>query len=130
MHAIRERLASVLLGLAVLGGSEAGAESRGRATLRLSVRRRPLSILSSGSYGFTFDVRVRDEALVDFLYIRQDNGLDLRRRDGGKQTLFDMNVEYYQGGGLIEFGDDTCGLSSLSARGSPAWRKAENIDSE
>ncbi len=67
-----------------------------------------MSIPSSGSHGFTFDVRVRDDALVEFICSRQDTLLKLQPGGlGSKQPLFDMAVEYYQGGGLIEFGDDT-----------------------
>ncbi len=64
-----KRLASVLLGLAVLGGSEAQAQKVEVTPFYgyqfgggHDVVRGRLSIPSSGSYGFTFDVRVRDDA--------------------------------------------------------------------
>ncbi len=73
----------------------------------LDVVRGNLSIPASGAFGFTFDVRVRDNAMFEFLYLRQDS--ELKFQPGGigpKEDLFDMAVEYYHGGGLIEFGDD------------------------
>jgi opacity protein-like surface antigen len=67
-----------------------------------------LSTPASGAFGFTFDVRVSDDVMFEFLYSRQDT--KLRFQPGGvgpKEDVFDMAVEYYHGGGLIEFGDET-----------------------
>jgi hypothetical protein len=73
----------------------------------LDVVRGRLSIPASGAFGFTFDVRVSDDVMFEFLYSRQDT--ELKFQPGGigpKEELFDMAVEYYHGGGLLEFGDE------------------------
>ena len=98
----------------------------------LDVVRGQLSIPSSGVYGFTFDVRVRDNAMVEFLYLRQDT--ELKFQSGGvgpKEELFDMAVEYYHGGGVLEFGEGQA--RPYVALGVGATRlapKAEAIGSE
>jgi len=73
----------------------------------LDVVRGRLSIPASGAFGFTFDVRVSDDVMFEFLYSRQDTELKFQPGGvGAKEELFDMAVEYYHGGGLIEFGDE------------------------
>lgn len=96
------------------------------------VVRGKLSVPAAGVWGFTFDVRVTDDAMIEFLYSRQDS--NLRFQQGGvgpKEDLFDLAVEYYQGGGLIEFGDGP--VKPYVALGAGVLRlnpKAGELDSE
>ena len=56
-------------------------------------------------YGVMIDVRVREDGHLEFLYSRQETTLEVSSTDflrPGKEH-FDLNVEYFQGGGVFEF---------------------------
>ncbi len=60
-------------------------------------------------FGFLVDVRVRPDAAVEFIYSRQQTTLELRSTDALRPSaeFLDLNVEYFQAGGVYEFlGDD------------------------
>ena len=62
-----------------------------------------LNMVNSGALGFTASMEVKPQTHIEFFYHRQDTRLDLERKpQGGKETLFDMSVEYYQGGVIQE----------------------------
>lgn len=72
----------------------------------IDVTRGTLLFPASGSWGFTLDVKVTDEGFVEFLYSRQDTTMRFQKGGvGPSEELFDVAVEYYQGGGGLEFGD-------------------------
>ena len=72
----------------------------------IDVARGKLLFPASGSWGFTLDVKVADEAFIEFLYSRQDTTMEFQQGGvGPREELFDVAVEYYQGGGGLEFGD-------------------------
>ncbi len=70
--------------------------------------------------------------MFEFLYSRQDTTLDFQQGGiGGKEELFDMAVEYYQVGGIIEFGEETVRpYISLTAGVTRLNPKPSNLDSE
>lgn len=62
-----------------------------------------IRIADAPSYGVTFDFPVRPGVMAEFYYLRQPTRLDFTPANTGiKQTLFDMQVAYYQLGGLYE----------------------------
>ncbi len=61
-----------------------------------------LKVPSSGSYGFTLDIPVRQDARIELLWWRQDAEAEFRPFSGGP-TAFDIAVEYWQLGGMTEF---------------------------
>lgn len=56
-------------------------------------------------FGFMVDVRVRPDAAVEFIYSRQETMLEVRSTDALRPGVdfFDVNVEYFQAGGVYEF---------------------------
>ena len=62
-----------------------------------------LDIASAPSFGVTLDSRVRDGAFAELSYSRQQTNLGLRSPGNPRQELFDMSVEYFQIGGLMDF---------------------------
>lgn len=91
-----------------------------------------LSIPASGNWGFTINVRVTDDGMIEFLYSRQDSRLQFQPGGlGPKEDVFDLAAEYYQGGGLLEFGDGPA--KPYIALGVGALRlnpKPDELDSE
>ena len=70
------------------------------------VVRGKLSVPAASNWGFTLNVRVADDGMIEFLYSRQDSQLQFQQAGlGPKEDLFDLAVEYYHGGGLYEFSD-------------------------
>lgn len=62
-----------------------------------------LDIADHGSYGMTFDIRVRPGVLTEFLYLRQPTTLYFKPFSSGiREEVFPMQVAYYQLGGLYE----------------------------
>ena len=60
------------------------------------------------AYGVAVDVRIREDGLLEFIYSRQETNLELRSGDPfdpfpPPRKTFDVDVEYYQGGGVFEF---------------------------
>ncbi len=62
-----------------------------------------LEVTSSGSYGFTLDIPVRQDARIELLWWRQDAQAEFRRFSSGGATALDVAVEYWQLGGMTEF---------------------------
>jgi opacity protein-like surface antigen len=62
-----------------------------------------LDIESAPSFGVTLDSRVRDGAFAELSYSRQQTNLGLRTPGTPRQEVFDMSVEYFQIGGLLDF---------------------------
>jgi hypothetical protein len=57
---------------------------------------------SSGAWGIVADITIRPGAQLELSYSRQDTDL-MFKRGGIEEYLFDVGVEYWQGGGLYEF---------------------------
>ena len=69
------------------------------------VRDGSVDIKADPVFGFLVDVRVRADAAVEFIYSRQETGLELRSTDALRPGVefLDVNVEYFQAGGVYEF---------------------------
>ena len=61
-----------------------------------------LDISESGSFGFTLDIPVQQNARVEVFYWRQNSKVEIKPFLGTPSTS-DVAVEYYQLGGLTEF---------------------------
>ena len=61
-----------------------------------------LTVPSSGSYGFTLDIPVRQDARIELLWWRQDTQAEFQPFIGSP-SAFDIAVEYWQLGGMTEF---------------------------
>jgi hypothetical protein len=63
-----------------------------------------VDIAADPIFGVTVDVRVRADATVEFIYSRQQTTLELRSTDILRPGVdfFDVNVEYFQAGGVYE----------------------------
>jgi len=61
-----------------------------------------LDIAESGSFGFTLDIPVRQNARVELFYWRQNSEVEIKPFLGTPSTS-DVAVEYYQLGGMTEF---------------------------
>lgn len=62
-----------------------------------------LRIPGGGAYGLTLDFRVQPDGQGEVIYWRQNSRLELRNAGQPTETLFDMAVEYFHIGGLLEF---------------------------
>lgn len=80
------------------GGYQFGGSAEGSESL---VTRRA-SILSSPSYGAALDLKLHGGAFGELSWSRQDTTLVLRRSDGQSER-YDLAVDYFQLGGLLEF---------------------------
>ncbi len=69
------------------------------------VRKGSVEIEADAAFGVMVDVRVRADATVEFIYSRQQTTLKLRSTDILRPGVdfFDVNVEYFQAGGVYEF---------------------------
>jgi hypothetical protein len=62
-----------------------------------------LKIDNSFDYGAALDIRISDDLLIELLYNRMDTEVDLRKEYyNTTEYLFDMSVEYFQGGVQVE----------------------------
>lgn len=62
-----------------------------------------LKIDNSFDYGATFDIRLSKDLLIELLYIHSETSVSFRREYYNTEDyLFDMNVEYIQGGLQVE----------------------------
>jgi len=62
-----------------------------------------LKINNSFNYGSALDIRISDDLLIELLYIRSVTGVSLRKEFYQTvEKLFDMSVEYFQGGAHVE----------------------------
>ena len=62
-----------------------------------------LKIDNSFDYGTVLDIRLSNDLLVELLYIHSETGVSLRKEYfNTSDFLFDMNVEYLQGGVQVE----------------------------
>lgn len=62
-----------------------------------------LKIDNSFDYGAALDIRISDDLLIELLYNRMDTEVGLRKEYYNiTDYLFDMSVEYFQGGVLVE----------------------------
>jgi len=62
-----------------------------------------LKIDNSFDYGVALDIRISDDLLIELLYIRMDTEVGLRKEYyNTTDYLFDMSVEYFQGGVQVE----------------------------
>ena len=97
-----------------------------------STREGTLTVDESGSFGFTLDIPVRQDARVELLWWRQNTQAEFQPFSGAPSSS-DMAVEYYQLGGMTEFpqgnltpyGVLTLGTTRLVAKGSLSgdeWR--------
>ena len=68
------------------------------------VREGSVEIEADAAFGVMVDVRVRADATVEFIYSRQQTTLELRSTDILRPGVdfFDVNVEYFQAGGVYE----------------------------
>lgn len=62
-----------------------------------------LDIASAPSFGLTFNSRVHGGGYAELSYSRQQTNLGLRAPGEPREELFDMSVEYFQLGGLMDF---------------------------
>ncbi|HEY6725994.1 MAG TPA: hypothetical protein VI197_18295 [Polyangiaceae bacterium] len=62
-----------------------------------------LDIASAPSFGATFSSRVHGGGYGELSYSRQQTNLGLRAPGTPREELFDMSVEYFQIGGLMDF---------------------------
>ncbi len=67
-----------------------------------STREGRIDISSSGSYGFTLDIPVRQNARVELFWWRQDSQVEIKPVLG-TPSASDVAVEYYQLGGTTDF---------------------------
>ena len=69
------------------------------------VRDGTVDIKADPVFGVMVDVRVRADATLEFIYSRQETMLELRSTDALRPRVdfFDVNVEYFQAGGVYEF---------------------------
>ena len=97
-----------------------------------SVREGRLDIDESGSFGFTLDIPVQQNARVELFYWRQNSQVEFQPFVGTPSAT-DVGVEYYQVGGMTEFpqgnlapyGLLTLGTTRLIAKGNLSgdeWR--------
>lgn len=83
------------------GGSlSAELESQGSGKLKTP---------AAGAFGVTLDFTVRPDGQVEFLYWRQNTSLRFQLTGSPEETLFDMSVEYFHVGGLLQFEPQTWG---------------------
>jgi len=62
-----------------------------------------LKIDNSFDYGAALDIRISDDLLIELLYNRMDTEIGLRKEYyNTTDYLFDMSVEYFQGGVQVE----------------------------
>ena len=62
-----------------------------------------LKIDNSFNYGATIDIRLSQDLLIELLYIHSETSVSFRREYyNTNEYLFDMNVEYLQGGVHVE----------------------------
>ncbi len=62
-----------------------------------------LKIDNSFDYGAALDIRISDDLLIELLYSRMDTEVGLRKEYyNTTDYLFDMSVEYFQGGVQVE----------------------------
>lgn len=62
-----------------------------------------LKINNSFNYGATLDIRLSNDLLIEFLYIRTETEVSLKKEFYQTvEKLFDMNVDYFQGGVQVE----------------------------
>lgn len=62
-----------------------------------------LDIASAPSFGLTLDSRVYGGGFAELSYSRQQTNLGLRASGEPREELFDMSVEYFQIGGMMDF---------------------------
>ena len=67
-----------------------------------STREGRIDISSSGSYGFTLDIPVRQNARIELFWWRQDSQVEIKPVLG-TPSASDVAVEYYQLGGMTDF---------------------------
>lgn len=84
-----------------MGGIQTGG-SLGSA-VEGSVDRGDLRIPGGGAYGLTLDFRVQPDGQAELIYWRQNSRLELRTPGQPTEALFDMSVEYFHIGGLLQF---------------------------
>jgi hypothetical protein len=106
--------ATILAVLLVAGSAEAQNQSRfelgayggylfgGTAEGESGVSRAKATIESAPSYGGIIDIAVRRGAFAELSYSRQPTELSLRLSDGTNYR-YDLLVQYFQIGGLLEF---------------------------
>ena len=85
---------------------------------KLQVQRGDLRISDNPNLGVILNVPLQSGAQLELLFAHQETNLKLTERATGiQETLFDMNVEYFQVGGLYEAQRDgrvkVFGLGSL-----------------
>ena len=69
----------------------------------ITVREGDLIIRDNPNYGLGLDIEIERGAMVELLWIGQQTNADLRRWQGGTETLFNLNIHYFQGGAVYEF---------------------------
>ena len=82
------------------GGTEVEASDEMQAEGSLDGE---LDIASAPSFGVTLDSRVYGGGYAELSYSRQQTNLGLRSGGEPREELFDMSVEYFQLGGLMDF---------------------------
>ncbi len=80
------------------------------------VRDGTVDIEADPVFGFLVDVRVRGDGAVEFIYSRQQTTLEVTSTDGLRPGVdfLDVNVEYFQAGGVYEFLGDNDGKFFVS----------------
>ena len=97
-----------------------------------STQQGTLTVAESGSFGFTLDIPVRQDARLELLWWRQNTQAEFQPFSGAPSAS-DMAVEYYQLGGMTEFPQGnlapyavlTLGTTRLVAKGNLSgdeWR--------
>ena len=97
-----------------------------------SGREGTVTVDESGSFGFTLDIPVRQDARIELLWWRQDTQAEFQPFAGAPSSS-DMAVEYYQLGGMTDFPQGnlvpyavlTLGTTRLVAKGNLSgdeWR--------
>ncbi len=61
---------------------------------------------SATSYGVVLDVRVRSDGVVEFVYDRQSSDVVQRSSTEPDSTVTNIAIEYFQFGGVVEFGQE------------------------
>ncbi|MEE9448605.1 MAG: hypothetical protein V3V72_01035 [Ignavibacteriaceae bacterium] len=69
----------------------------------VSVREGDLIIRDNPNYGVGLDIEIERGTMFELLWIGQQTRADLRRWQGGTETLFNLNIHYFQGGAVHEF---------------------------
>lgn len=114
MHKTRALMAMLML---VVGSGLGGAQTVEVAPFYgwqfgggFGVQEGVVDIEADPVFGFLVDVRVRGDGAVEFIYSRQQTTLEVTSTDALRPGVdfLDVNVEYFQAGGVYEFvgGDD------------------------